>query len=364
MNLSKIFKTKTLGYSIACLTLPALISCGVFNESNKYVVNGQGVEVVKGSKPASTPQAEIKDSSSKQASSSTKQTKTTTSKKQKGKKNDTKHSASKNPQQSQREQVDGKTETKTQNSVGAASILPSGFSLDGEWTIYKVRNNIVTGEERPYICFDLKASKLYGSNGCNYINADISTDRAGHLTLGDIASTMKSCTDAPYEYLINLALSEVTNYSAEQQGSDTYLNLRAKNGSTLITLRRHNMEFLNGPWLVTTLNGSAMPPEGAEDAATFVVDIPQLKIHGNTGCNILNGNLYIDPDKPRSMQFLNIATTRMACAPNSRQTELLLALEACESAEEIGNGKVALLDSAGKQIMTLQRINYSELNDY
>ena len=27
------------------------------------------------------------------------------------------------------------------------------FSIEGEWTIYSVRGNIVTGEERPYVCF-------------------------------------------------------------------------------------------------------------------------------------------------------------------------------------------------------------------
>ena len=178
----------------------------------------------------------------------------------------------------------------------------------------------------------LPANRMYGSNGCNIINADISVKAPSSVSIENMVSTMKACADAPFEYLINLALADVKSYSARQEGPDTYLDLKAQNGSTLITLRRHNMEFLNGPWAITSLNSTAMPAEGSEDAATIVVDIPQLRIHGNAGCNIFNGNLFIDPDKERSMQFTDIITTRMACAPDSRETELLLALEAVESA--------------------------------
>ena len=234
------------------------------------------------------------------------------------------------------------------------------FSIEGEWTIYSVRGNIVTGEERPYVCFDLPANRMYGSNGCNIINADISVKAPSSISIENMVSTMKACADAPFEYLINLALADVKSYSARQEGPDTYLDLKAQNGSTLITLRRHNMEFLNGPWAITSLNSTAMPAEGSEDAATIVVDIPQLRIHGNTGCNIFNGNLFIDPDKERSMQFTDIITTRMACAPDSRETELLLALEAVESARQTGADTVGLYDVEGNEIITLKRMVMKE----
>ena len=120
------------------------------------------------------------------------------------------------------------------------------------------------------------------------------------------------------------------------------------------------MEFLNGPVSITSLNSTAMPAEVSEDAATNVVEIPQLRIHGNTGCNIFNGNLFIDPDKERSMQFTDIITTRMACAPDSRETELLLALEAVESARQTGADTVGLYDVEGKEIITLKRMVMKE----
>lgn len=233
--------------------------------------------------------------------------------------------------------------------------LPDNFSIGGEWTVYSVRGNVVTGEERPYLTFDLPAKRFYGSNGCNIVNGDIKTDAKGELLLGEIVSTMKMCHDAPFEYLINLALSDVKSYAPRQEGPVTFLDLKGTDGVTVMVLRRHNMDFLNGAWKITLLNGS--PLENEEKEASMTINIPDMKIHGTTGCNIFNGALFIDPDKTDSMQFLNIATTRMACPPASRETEFLLALESVETAKSIGADTIAMYDTDGKEVFRMTKIN-------
>lgn len=245
-------------------------------------------------------------------------------------------------------------------SLTVHNSLPADFTIGGEWTIYSVRDNVVTGEERPYITFDLPAKRFYGSNGCNIINGDIVAGAADELKLENIISTMKMCQDAPFEYLINLAVSDVKSYSARQEGPVTFLDLKDAGGRTVLVLRRHNMDFLNGAWKVDTLNGKEMT---GEDDASMTINIPDMKIHGTTGCNIFNGSLFIDPDKVNSMQFMDIATTRMMCPPDSRETEFLLGLESVETAKSLGGDTIAMYDTEGNKIFRMTKIQLRDGGD-
>jgi heat shock protein HslJ len=239
------------------------------------------------------------------------------------------------------------------------ATLPADFTINGEWTIYSVRGNIVTGEERPYITFDLDAKRFYGSNGCNVVNGDLDTNATTNsLLMQNIITTMQMCGDAPYEYLINLAISEVKSYSARQEGSVTFLDLKGSANHVIMVLRRHNMDFLNGAWKVTALNGTTLT-----DDATMTIDITDWQIHGTTGCNIFNGSIFIDPDKVDSMQFINLATTRKACPESSRETEFLLALEGVETAKAIDANNIAMYDTEGNELFRMEHIDIHRADD-
>lgn len=249
--------------------------------------------------------------------------------------------------------------TKKQMAIVPASApaQPADYSalVPGEWTVYKVDGKTVTGDERPYITFDPAQSRFYGSNGCNTINGDYALDKTS-LRFGNVISTMRACADAPFEYAINQALDKVSDYAVARKGHEYYMTLTSPSGEVLMVLRKHNMDFLNGSWSVVTLNGAA-PDLQNDEAMQLVIDIPELKLHGNTGCNILNGSLLIDPDKSNAIQFHGIATTRMACRNYKQETAFLLALEAVDAAISTGDGSVALLNDEGKTVMTLKRID-------
>ena len=272
----------------AALSVMLLAGCSIFDKSQKYVVTGsegkvsgerevvlpEGTSTSDG--PVLTPPSGT--SASKQASNAT------------GKKA-VKNKKSKDKSQgvSQKElagaRKDGSALTSDSQpvtigdakdqpaSVLESNTLPSDFTLNGEWTIYSVRGNQVTGEERPYVTFDLQAKRFYGSNGCNIINGDIEAGAKGELRLSNIISTMKMCQDAPFEYLINVALDDVRSYTARQEGSITFLDLKGAGGNVTMVLRRHNMDFLNGAWKILTLNGT---PLQQEDDATMTINIPCL----------------------------------------------------------------------------------------
>ena len=52
-------------------------------------------------------------------------------------------------------------------------------------------------------------------------------------------------------------------------GADSYLTLTDKAGQAVMTLRKKNMEFLNGNWQITSVNGKAV----SGDDATLFIDI-------------------------------------------------------------------------------------------
>ena len=237
--------------------------------------------------------------------------------------------------------------------LAVVNQISGEFSIAGDWTIYSVRNNIVDGEERPYINFDLKNRRFYGTNGCNYINGDLDVSAKGQISLDNIISTQKLCSDVPFEHLINLALSDVSCFAIRQDGSVTYLDLLPSEGDApLIVLKRLNMDFLNGAWRITAINGTPMTEE-----ASITIDVIEHRIHGNTGCNIFNGDLFIDPDKHDSMQFCNLISTRMSCPENVRETELLLALEEAESARPVNQKEAEIFSVSGALLLTLERID-------
>ena len=91
----------------------------------------------------------------------------------------------------------------------------------------------------------------------------------------------------------------------------------------------------------------------------MTINIPDMKIHGTTGCNIFNGALFIDPDKTDSMQFIDIVTTRMACPPGAHETEVLLALEGVETAKCVDNNTIEMFDVDGKELFKMTRIEFN-----
>lgn len=231
--------------------------------------------------------------------------------------------------------------------------------LDGEWNIDNVNGQKVTGEERPFITFDLSQGRIYGNNGCNIVNADAVTGKGNKLQFTGMMSTQKYCANAPFEHLINTTLDRVRSYKISRYGHEYYLDLFNDRGHLIMVLRKHNMDFLNGAWRVTAINGQPNSNEGVQ----FVFDLPEKKIHGNAGCNIINGEISIDPDVTNSVQFSNIASTRMMCPDIATETAVLVALEETEKAFAKSDDTVTFVNHAGKPVLQLIRIDPRSLTD-
>lgn len=229
--------------------------------------------------------------------------------------------------------------------------------IKGDWVIERVEGREAVGQETPFLRFVPEEKRVYGNDGCNVINATYTYSPADStLSFGEIASTMRMCNVAGItDYEISAALTATRRYSWELRDSQFYLYLKNESGRTVMELMHQDFQFLNGTWRVAAINDEVInDPE-----MKLVIDVDEGKLHGNTGCNILNGALDIDMETPNSISFSAIATTRMACPEGNHETAFIVALEDATSARPISADKVLLLDSQRHVVLELVRISSS-----
>ena len=225
--------------------------------------------------------------------------------------------------------------------------------LSGDWAIETVGGTKASGETPPYIRFDNANKRIYGNNGCNSINADYTINpETKQLHFGHIVTTMRYCAGENIsETQINMALNTTASYSWERNGSRYSITLYSSEGNALMTLVHQEYDFLNGTWAVERLGDKKVD----NDEMKLVFDIAEMKVHGNTGCNILNGALVTDMLEADAISFQNMATTRRMCPDIQLETELLVALEATSRVKPVNANTVNVLDNKGKVILQLVR---------
>ncbi len=226
--------------------------------------------------------------------------------------------------------------------------------VKGDWAIETVNGKIAVGEKAPFIKFVPSEKRIYGNNGCNVINGSYNYNPADStISFDNLAATMMLCNkEGITDMEINQALASVKYYTHEIKGNDYFLHFYNSYHKEVMTLMHQNFDFLNGTWLVKEINDT---PVDIPDMK-LVIDVDEGKLHGNTGCNILNGDLEIDMDAANSISFSAIATTRMACPDQiNYETVLLVALEEASAAKPVSADIVLLFDSRHIQVLKLER---------
>lgn len=256
--------------------------------------------------------------------------------------------------------VENSTEGKISN-YDRDQIAP----LLGCWSVTTINgeNVVVNGENHPQFTFeaipDAKTALLViAYNGCNYLNGSWIVKGTKLEPNGEFISSLRACDNAPYEFAINQAIRDIAGYSVIDNNS---ISLNSSTGRSIMTLRKRNLQFLNGAWQVTTIQGIPVP---ANTAIKVVIDIDECKIHGNAGCNILNGSIVVNLDKGNGLEFKDLATTRMTCPAISTEREFLLALEEVDTCVEGASPDQAIMKSQnGSQVLTLIRISPDQVGE-
>ncbi len=242
----------------------------------------------------------------------------------------------------------------TTTKVGATQNAVSSIKqILGEWTIVSVYDKKVNSENMPFLNFTEEEDRVYGNNGCNVINGTYKIAKDKTIKFGNMISTMMACPDMKLETSIMKAINETTNYSFSTLSGIMHLNLLDYRGAKIMILKRHNLESLNGAWTVKDIHGEAMSSKDVK----LVIDIPELKLHGNSGCNVINGAIALDPKKNNAIQFLQLISTRKMCPDMSIETALLIALEETESYKKKNSNEVMFYDNKGKLVLTLKRLD-------
>ncbi len=240
----------------------------------------------------------------------------------------------------------------TEESPKPVAITNPAKQLYGEWTITEVKNKEVFTQERPYIYLDFNGNKLYGNNGCNSINGNF-TLQGNDISFGNLISTYETCHSTTPEKSVMRAFNEVVSYNVTSLYHVQYLNLKNAKGASVMTLRRQNLDFLNGAWLVKEMGGSNV----SEKNVKLVIDIQMLTINALTKCNIINGILKIDPRKEFDVEFEDLKSSHNECDDINTETQMLINLEEAVSCKKINDNEMALLDHKGTIVIVLQHID-------
>lgn len=229
--------------------------------------------------------------------------------------------------------------------------------LYGEWDIITLRKKPVSTQGRAYLYLDFANYHVYGNTGCNSINGRFQQN-GPNISFKDFITTELSCHSVTKERDILKALGEVQRLTLSTQYNIEYLNLLNGKGNVIMVLKRHNLDLMNGVWRVKEVDGTNV----FEKNVRMVIDAEMQTLHGNTGCNIINGSIHIDPSKDFAIQFEDIHTTGNICDDMTTETAILIALEQAESCKRINDNEVALLDNKGHIVLDLQRITLERNN--
>lgn len=244
-----------------------------------------------------------------------------------------------------------------------ATSTAADRSLSGHWYIKSVGSIELRGiddEEWPFIEFVPAEARFYGQDGCNIINGSYRVNSGNALELSHLASTRKLCQGDSLAYPIATALNKTAGFTmAPQADGSSLLNLVDSAQKTVMTLRKSDIDFLNGVWQVKAIDGKEINVEQAR----LVFDVAANTLSGNTGCNRLRGELLRNPRVSAALQLTNLVTTRMTCPDIQTESQLLIALEEVTTVKKKNDSTVELLDENRHPVVTLHRLSKDDLKN-
>lgn len=230
------------------------------------------------------------------------------------------------------------------------------IDLTGEWNIVTVNGDKINAANTPFIGLDVKEKRVYGNAGCNRMTGSFEIDslHPGKIQFGQIGTTRMMCPDMETESKVLQALDNVTGYTKTAQG----LSLTDAEGKALMTLEKRQLPAfsindLNGEWIVSAIGNTQLGK--TENTPFLAFDIEQKRVHGNAGCNVINGSFSQEEGKDNSLKFSQMISTMMACPDMETERQILEALSKVNSFSSSQDQTLALLDENGTEVLTLTR---------
>ena len=232
-------------------------------------------------------------------------------------------------------------------------------SINGEWNIIEVNGSkVAPGESRtlPFIAFDMATGRVSGNSGCNRMMGTFDVNaKPGSLELGAMASTRMMCPDMTTEKNVLSALAQVKGY--KKAGKEKMYLCNASNRPVVVLEKKEadvKLSVLNGEWKIKEANGEAIP-SGMEKQPFIAFDVKKKSIHGNAGCNLINGGFETSTSNAKSISFPGVASTMMACPDMETEGKILKALNEVKSFDVLAGGGIGLYDANNALVIVLEK---------
>ena len=222
-------------------------------------------------------------------------------------------------------------------------------SMNGEWNIIEINGSAVVpgqGQQLPFIGFDTTTGKVYGYSGCNRIIGSVDVNaKPGTIDL--------ACPDMTLEQNVLGALAQVKGY--KKMGKENMALCNASNRPVVILAKKAadvKVADLQGEWKITDVNGEAVPT-GMEKQPFIAFDVKEQRVHGNAGCNLINGGFKTEEGNALSISFPGMASTMMACPDMETEGKIMGALNEVKSFGKLAGGGIGLYDANGTLVLVL-----------
>ena len=236
--------------------------------------------------------------------------------------------------------------------LSSCGTTTKSVDITGEWNVVSVEGKQVTGN--PYIGFDTENGRLYGNAGCNRIMGGFEIDsiNPGHIGLTNVASTRMMCPDMETEQKVLEALNEVAGFKSSATG----VELTDKDGKVLISLEKReapavSVNDINGEWKISKVEGAAV--EVADKTPFLSFNVAENAVHGNGGCNIINGSFSQEEGNPSSLKFGHMISTMMAGPGMETERKVLAAMNKVASFVVNEDGTLSLMDAENNEVLLL-----------
>lgn len=241
------------------------------------------------------------------------------------------------------------------SSKEAASLS----SMNGEWNIIEINGSAVVpgqGQQLPFIGFDTATGKVYGYSGCNRLMGSFDVNaKAGTIDLGALGSTRMMCPDMTLEQNVLSTLGQVKGYKKLGKGNMALCNASDR---PVIVLQKKNADVkvsdLKGEWNITEVNGEAVST-GMDTKPFIAFDVKEGRIHGNAGCNLINGGFKTEEGNALSISFPAMASTMMACPDMETEGKIMGALNEVRSFGKLAGGGIGLYDANNTLVLVLAK---------
>lgn len=114
-----------------------------------------------------------------------------------------------------------------------------------------------------------------------------------------------------------------------------------------------DVKKLEGKWNVVEVKGEKVLEEGLPQ---MNFDMSENKLNGNTGCNIFNTTVEVDPNDISSILINQAATTMMACPNMELEGKVLQSMGEVKSVKAGKNeSEMCLVDGSGNVLFVLSK---------